>query len=149
MFLHVSGSHSVHRRGDIPACLAGLGGGGVSQHALQVSRPTLREGGGVEGSGLGGGLHAHTRRGWGVWPGGSPGPHWGRGVSRPTPGGVYQHALRLLLRAVRFLLECIFVNFSLTFVLYLRSKHCYWLTYSAFVFSGILLHRHKPWHYLE
>ena len=41
----------------------------VSQHALQVSRPTPK--GEVEGSGLGGG---------------SPGPHPGRGVS--------QHALR-------------------------------------------------------
>ena len=27
----------------------------------------------------------HPRGGWGVWPGGSPGPHLG--VSRPTPGG--------------------------------------------------------------
>ena len=68
----------------------------------------------------------------GVWPGGSPGPHRGegvprptpegvsrptsRGVSRPTPRGVSQHALRqtppsrqLLLRAVRILLECILV----------------------------------------
>ena len=43
----------------------------------------------------GGGLQAHTQgRGWGVWPGGSPGPHLGRAqahtggeVSRPTPGG--------------------------------------------------------------
>ena len=43
----------------------------VSQHALQVSRPTPR--GEVEGSGLGG----------------SPGPHPG-GFSRPTPGGVLQ-----------------------------------------------------------
>ena len=62
-----------------------LGVGVVSQHALQVSRPTPRRGG------------------WGVWPGGvsrptpggvSPGPHPGEspgphsgGVSRPTPGG--------------------------------------------------------------
>ena len=58
--------------GGIPACLAGLqgvGGGGwcVSQHALQVSRPTPK--GEVEGSG------------------------WG--VSRPTHRGVVsQHALR-------------------------------------------------------
>ena len=44
--------------GGIPACLAaGLRGGGVSQHALQVSRPTPK--GELEGSGLGwgGGLH--------------------------------------------------------------------------------------------
>ena len=117
MFLHLSVSHSVHggHGGGIPACIvcgipaclaAGLGGGVVSQHALQVSRPTpkgklrgLARGvsrptpkGEVEGSGLGGspgphlgGLLAHT---WGV---SSPTP---RGVSRPTPGGVSQHALR-------------------------------------------------------
>ena len=72
--------------GGIPACLAvGLLGGGVSQHALQFSRPT--PGGGVEGSGLGGvskptpwgGLQAHTL-------GGLQAHAWGR-VSRPTPGG--------------------------------------------------------------
>ena len=57
--------------------------GVVSQHAFQVSRPTPT--GEVEGSGLGG----------------FPGPHPGRklrglawGVSRPTPRGVSQHALR-------------------------------------------------------
>ena len=79
------------------------GGGLLSQHALQVYRPTSE--GEVEGSGLGGvsrptpmgggklrglawgvcrptprgGLQAHT------WGGESPGPH---------PGGVSQHALR-------------------------------------------------------
>ena len=66
--------------------------GWVSQHALQVSRPTPK--GELEGS--------------------------GGGVSRPTPGGgVSQHALRqtppgwrLLLRAVRILLECILVQDS-------------------------------------
>ena len=78
----------------------------VSQHALQVSRPTPR--GEVEVSGLMG----------------SPGPHLGglkptpRGFSRPTPRGVSQHALRqirppprrrLMLQAVRILLECILV----------------------------------------
>ena len=89
----------------------------VSKHALQVSRPTPR--GEVQGSGQGG-LQAHT---WG-----GPGPH-PRGVSRPTPrgclqahtwGGVSQHALRqtppsrrLLLRAVRILLECILVSIFL------------------------------------
>ena len=54
-----------------PVCHSVHGGGGVvSQYALQVSRPTPRGGGGeVEVSGLG-------------------------GVSRPTPGGVSQHALR-------------------------------------------------------
>ena len=50
-------------------CLSTKAGGVVSQHALQVSRPTL------------GGLQTHTQ-------GGSPGPHLG-GVSRPTPMGVY------------------------------------------------------------
>ena len=59
-------------------------GGVVSQHALQVSRPTPR--GEVEGSGLGGSPGPH--------PGGSSGTHVGEGVSRPTPGGVSQHALR-------------------------------------------------------
>ena len=54
----------------------------VSQHALQVSRPIPR--GGVEGSGQGG----------------APGPHL----------GVSQHALRLLLWAVRILLEFILVT---------------------------------------
>ena len=79
IFAHVC--HSVRRGGAIPACIAGgihaclvagLRGRGVvvSQHALQVSRPTPR-GRGVEGSGL-----------WG-----SPGPHPG-GVSRPTPGAI-------------------------------------------------------------
>ena len=77
----------------------GLGGWGVvSQHALQVSRPTPR--GEVEGSGLGG-LQAHTQ-------GASPGPH---------SVGVSEHALRqtpprrLLLWVVRILLECILVFF--------------------------------------
>ena len=72
-------------------------GGGVTQHALQVSRPTPRWE--VEGSGQGG----------------SPGPHPG-GVSRPTPGGCIPACPeaappgRLLLRAVRILLECILVS---------------------------------------
>ena len=73
----------------------------VSQHAEQVSRGVSRPipRGEVEGSGLGG-LQAHTP---------------GVGVSRPTPGGVSQHALRqtphrrLLPHAVRILLECILV----------------------------------------
>ena len=52
-------------------------GGCVSQHALQVSRPTPK--GELEGSGRGG-LQAHT-------DGGSPGPHLGGGFSRHTPGG--------------------------------------------------------------
>ena len=69
--------------GGIPAYLAGLGGGVVSQHALQVSRPTPRRE--VEGSGLGG-LQAHTQGGLQA--------HTLGGVSRPTPSGVSQHALR-------------------------------------------------------
>ena len=74
MFLHLSVSHSVH------------GGGGVvvSQHALQVSRPTPK--GEVEGSGLGG----------------CPDPHPGGGLSWPDTPSRW-----LLLRAVRILLECI------------------------------------------
>ena len=75
--------------GDIPACFAGLQVCVcVSQHALQVSRPTPKEE--LEGSGQGG-LQTHT---------------W---------GGVSQYALRQtprwrpLLRAVRILLECILV----------------------------------------
>ena len=101
MFLHLSVSHSVHRGSGIPACIAGgiqaclsAGlGGGVSQHALQISRPTFRgkmrglargvsrptPKSEVDGSCLGG-LQAHT----GV-----------QGGLRPTPkGGVSQHAVR-------------------------------------------------------
>ena len=88
--------NSVQGGGGIPAWVAGLWGV-VSQHALQVSRPTPK--GEVEGSGLGGSPGPHL--------GGSPGPNW----------GVYQHALRqtppsrwLLLRAVCILLECILVT---------------------------------------
>ena len=60
--------------GGILACLAGLQGG-VSQHALQVSRPTPK--GEVEGSGWGG-LQAHT-----LVRGVYPSMHWGR-PSPPT-----------------------------------------------------------------
>ena len=116
------------------------GGGGI-QHALQVSRLTPV---GKLRCLSWGGLQAHIQGGIrGVWPGGisrptsrgevegsglggSPGPHLGGlqahtwGVSRPTPGGVSQHALRqipplqqmLLLRAVHILLECILVLFA-------------------------------------
>ena len=137
-----------------------VSGGGVvvSQHALQVSRPTPK--GEVEGN-QAWGVSRPTPKGevQGIWPGGvsrptpkgevegdlagvSPDPHLGGspdphpgGVSRPTPrgspsphrgGGLCpgpgqggsQHALRqtpphsrrLLLRAVRILLECILVN---------------------------------------
>ena len=107
-------------------------GGKLRSLAWGVSRPTprgevrptpgghlqahTRGGGKLRGLALGG-LQAHTHRGSpGPHPGGSPGPHLG-GVSRLTPGGASQHALRqtppprwLLLRAVCILLECIFVQ---------------------------------------
>ena len=125
---------SVHR-GDVPACIAGgipaclaglqatprgevegsgLGGspdphlGGFQAHTQGVSRPTPR-----------GNLQAHT---WGGLQAHTQGEGfqtqtWGGGLSRPTPGGISQHALRqtmpprrLLLRAVRILLECILVE---------------------------------------
>ena len=118
-------------------CLSFCPGGVVSQHALQVSRPTPR--GEVEGSGQGG-LQAYTQgESWGVWPGGglqahtqwgSPGSHLGglqahtQGVSRPTPwGGVYPSMCwgrppphRLLLWAVCILLECILVRVKVSFI---------------------------------
>ena len=90
-------------------------GGGISQHALQVSRPTpggklrgLAWGGvsrptprmGSSGPHLGGGLWAHTQ-------GGSPGPHLG-GIPACTEADT-PSSRRLLLRAVRILLECILV----------------------------------------
>ena len=82
MFLHMSVSHSVHGVGSgIPACLAGLQGGGVSQHALQISRPTPK--GEVEGSGWG--VSRPTPRGSpGPHPGGSPGPHLGGCITACT-----------------------------------------------------------------
>ena len=79
----------------------GGGGGVVSQHALQLSRPTAREE--VEGSGFGGGGSPGPHSGGkleGSGLGRSPGPHRGDlrstpkgGVYRPHPG-VSQHALR-------------------------------------------------------
>ena len=57
-------------------------GGVVSQHALQVSRPT--PGGKLRGLAWGGSPGPH--------PGGSPGPH--PVVSRHTPGGVSRHTPR-------------------------------------------------------
>ena len=99
----------------------------VSQHALQVvSQHALQQ---VSGSGIPAclaGFQAHIQGGKlrGSGQGGFPGPHprgklrgiWPGGVSRPTPGGgLSQHVLRqtprrLLLRAVRILLECILVS---------------------------------------
>ena len=100
-------------RGCYPSmpCSRSPGDGVLSQHALQVSRPT--PGGGSSGGSGQGGLQADTQGEvegiWpggvsrptpkgeveGIWPGGSPGPHprgklrgiWLGGVSRPTPGG--------------------------------------------------------------
>ena len=97
--------------GGIPACLAAGLQGVVSQHALQVSRPTPVRG---KLRGLaGGGLQAHTQGGsWGVWPGGiqahtqgvsrptsrgSPGPHPG-GSPGPHQGGVSRPTLKLVSR---------------------------------------------------
>ena len=101
MFLHVS---VCPQGGGIPACLAG---------------PQAYTKGEVEGSG-GGGLQAHTR-------GEVGGSGWG--VSRPTPGGVSQHALRqtpppstqLLLLAVHILLECILVISSFSLMNFIES----------------------------
>ena len=105
-------------------CLSVHWGGGVvvSQHALQVSRPT--SGGEVKGSGCGvsrphtqgggweewlGGLQAYTQgevkgSGWG----GSPGPHQG-GVYPSMHWGRHPLSRWLLLWVVRILLECIVV----------------------------------------
>ena len=78
---------SVHRGGRWYPSMPCRSPGGISQHALQVSRSTLK--GELEGSGWGGvsrptpgggGLQAHTQ-------GGSPGPYLGG-------GGISQHALR-------------------------------------------------------
>ena len=79
----------------------------VSQHALQVSRPTPR--GEVEGSGLGGrgggypGPHPGGKLRCLAWGGGSLGPHPGgklrglawEGVSRPTPGFFFHKSYSL------------------------------------------------------
>ena len=66
MFLHVSvilfmggGGIPAYIAGGIPACLAAGMGGVVSQHALQVSRPTPR---GYLGPHLGGGVSQHALR---------------------------------------------------------------------------------------
>ena len=84
--------HSVHGGGGVTSqhslqvisqhALQQVSRGVVSQHALQVSRPTTR--GEVQGV-----LQAHTHGGsWGgSGQGGLQAHTWGRGVSRPTPGG--------------------------------------------------------------
>ena len=106
--------------------------GAVSQHTLQVvSQHALQWGGWcpsmpcrfpgphpegkLKGLAWGRGLQAHTQGGsWGVWPGGSPGPHPGERVSRPTPRGDpnmhWGRSLQwLLLWVEHILLECILV----------------------------------------
>ena len=107
-----------HPRGSLGGLVRGVSRP-TPRGRLGVARPTPR--GKVGGSGrgdpgphLGGCPGPHLGGGWGLWPGGS----------RPTPrGGVSQHALRqthptpppsirLLLRAVRILIECILVNFE-------------------------------------
>ena len=110
------------------------GAGVVSQHALQVSRPTPRgklrglAWGGSPGPPPGrklrglawlGSTGPHPGGSWGVWPGGclqahtwgaSPGTHPG-GSPDPHLGGLQADtpSWRLLLQAVRILLECILV----------------------------------------
>ena len=97
----------------------------VSKHALQVSRPTPR--GEVQGSGQEGlqahtrggsrstpkgGLQAHTRGGLQAHTQGvSPGPHLGGCIPACTEAD--PPSRRLLLRAVRILLECILVSIFL------------------------------------
>ena len=118
MFLHVS--VILFTRGWHPSmpCRSPKGGG-LSQHALQVSRPTPR--GELEGSGLWGGLQAHTQgevEGSGLWEG-SPGPHQGGGgglqvhtqgcIPACTEADTHPPCRWLLLRAVRILLQCILV----------------------------------------
>ena len=94
MFLHMSvcpqrGGIPACIADGIPACLAAALQGVVSQHALQVSRPTPQ---GEVGGLARGGLQAHTRGG--PTTGGSPGPHLGEWSPGPHLGGVSQHALR-------------------------------------------------------
>ena len=100
MFLHVSVILSGGGGAAIPACIAGgipalqQVSRGVSQHALQVSRPTPR--GKVEGD-LAGGVSRPKTKGevegdlaGGVsrpTPNGEVAGDLARGVSRPTPGG--------------------------------------------------------------
>ena len=127
MLLHLSVSHSVHKgsgipaciAGGIPACLAGLQGG-IPACLTGLSRPTPK---------------GEVKCQWGVWPGGSPGPHpggklrglaWGsigphlqahtqggRGVSRPdTPPadgyccGQYTSDWNAFLFSITFVKNC-------------------------------------------
>ena len=127
MFLHMSvcpqgGGIPEFLAGGNPACLAGLQGRLVSQHALQISRPTPR--GELEGSGWRG-LQAHTQGWLRDLARGSPSPQPG-GLQAQTggspglhPGGMCIPACTevdpspswwLLPQAVRILLECILVG---------------------------------------
>ena len=84
----------------------------------------------------GGSPGPHPGGGWRVWPGGVPRPTlgWWLGGSRSRPRRVYpsmhwgRHppSRRLLLRAVRILLECILVNFGITFRIPLRWRTYLW-----------------------
>ena len=97
-----------------------MSGGGVSQHVLQVSKPTPR--GKLRGLAGIPGVSRPTPRGrlrgsdLGVsrptLGGGSPGPHL-EGVCIPvcTEADIPLPSRWLLLQVVRILLECIFVNF--------------------------------------
>ena len=141
MFLHVSvcpqvGGIPEFLAGGNPACLAGLQGRLVSQHALQISRPTPR--GELEGSGRRG-LQAHTQGWLRDLTRGSPSPQPG-GLQAQTggspglhPGGMCIPACTevdpspswwLLPQAVRILLECILVGDVLE-----RKKKRAWFTF--------------------
>ena len=95
--------------GGIPACIAGFCPQGVvvSQHALQVSRPTPRHPGRMLEGGLAWGVSRPTPRGEVEGPGlGTWGAHtWGVGIPACTEKDYPSR--RLLLLAVRILLECI------------------------------------------
>ena len=118
--------------GGIPAYLAGLGGV-VSQHALQVSRPSPRRE--VEGSGWGGspgphprgklrglawgGLQAHTQGDLQAHTLGGLQAHTQGGVPACTEADTPPPSRRLLPQVLRILLECILVTQS-----YYSSPQC-------------------------
>ena len=109
MFLHMSVSHSVHRGRWYPTMPCSRSPGGVSLHALQVSRSTSK--GELEGSGLGGSPGPHPGGIWGVWPGGSLGPHPG-GIPACTEADP-PTSWQWLQWVVCILLECILVVITL------------------------------------
>ena len=94
--------------GGIPAYLAGLPGGWVSQHALQISRPTPK-GGGLRGLAGGGSPGPHPGRGVGGGGLVYPSMHWGRSPPPPPPpaDGYSGYKTSFLI-----LLECILVKFK-------------------------------------